>query len=125
MILTCIRHDRHARPFRSTESLTATRIDRCWCTTAATWWQASPPVGGGPENPKPGRESTTTPKASEEAVSCADGPASSGSSFQCSRNKLGQQQRQRIWPAPGACTTCTAISAHLDTHLSELVETGL
>jgi hypothetical protein len=30
MMLTCIRHARHARPFRSTESLTRTRIDGCW-----------------------------------------------------------------------------------------------
>jgi hypothetical protein len=36
----------------------------------------------GPENPKPGRESTTTLRASEDAVPCANGSVSSGSSFQ-------------------------------------------
>jgi hypothetical protein len=33
-----------------------------------------------PENPKPSRESTTTLKASEDAVPCANGSVSSGSS---------------------------------------------
>ena len=64
-------------------------------------------------------------KASEDAVPCADGPASSGSSFQCSRNKLGQQQRQRIWPGTGRVHYMHRDPVHLDTHLSELVETGL
>ena len=35
-----------------------------------------------PENPKPGRESTTTLEASEDAVPCANRSVSSGSSFQ-------------------------------------------
>lgn len=59
----------------------------------------APRPGGGSArpstgNPKPGRESTTTLKASEDAVPCANGSVSSGSSFQYSRNKLGQPAGQ-------------------------------
>ena len=53
MILT------RARLFRCHGRITdpLTRIDGCWCTTSATWWRVSPPVGGhGPGQNSPSIE---------------------------------------------------------------------
>ena len=68
MILTCFRRCRRARLLRCTHAYhwPVIRIGRCWYTSSATRW-VSPSSAG---NPELGRESTTTLKASEDAVPC-------------------------------------------------------
>ena len=101
MILTRIRRGRGARLFRCAQAVSPTRHqDQQMLMHHLRDLAAGQPARRrGPENPKPGRESTTTLRGSEDALPCANGSVSSGSSLQypTPARKSASVCNQRQW----------------------------